>query len=91
MIEEIKKALGIDEEDEYYDNYLDTLILASESYIKELIPVEITDDLIPRYKITVIAMVTYMFNNREIKSEDISSNKVIKSLLNSLRYKAMEE
>lgn len=91
MIEEIKKALGIDEGDAYYDNYLDTLILASESYIKELIPVEITDDLIPRYKITVIAMVTYMFNNREIKSEDISSNKVIKSLLNSLRYKAMEE
>ena len=91
MIEEIKKALGIDEEDKFYDNYLDTLILASESYIKELIPVDITYDLIPRYKITVIAMVTYMFNNREIKSEDISSNKVIKSLLNSLRYKAMEE
>lgn len=91
MLEEIKKALGIDEEDEYYDIYLDTLILASESYIKELIPVEITDDLVPRYKITVIAMVTYMFNNREIKGEDISSNKVIKSLLNSLRYRAMEE
>lgn len=91
MLEEIKKALSIDEEDKYYDIYLDTLILASESYIKELIPVEITDDLIPRYKITVIAMVTYMFNNREIKGEDISSNKVIKSLLNSLRYRAMEE
>lgn len=91
MLEEIKKALGIDEEDEYYDTYLETLILASESYIKELIPVDITDDLMPRYKITVIAMVTYMFNNREIKGEDISSNKVIKSLLNSLRYKAMEE
>lgn len=91
MLEEIKKALGIDEDDGYYDIYLDTLILASESYIKELIPVEITDDLVPRYKITVIAMVTYMFNNREIKGEDISSNKVIKSLLNSLRYRAMEE
>ena len=91
MLEEIKKALGIDEDDGYYDIYLDTLILASESYIKELIPVEITDDLVLRYKITVIAMVTYMFNNREIKGEDISSNKVIKSLLNSLRYRAMEE
>lgn len=91
MLEEIKKALGIDEEDTYYDTYLETLILSSESYIKELIPVEITGDLIPRYKITIIAMVTYMFNNREIQVESSSSNKIVKSFLNSLRYRAMEE
>lgn len=91
MLKKIKIALAIDEEDIYYDTYLETLILASESYIKELISVEITDDVMPRYEITVIAMVTYMFNNREIEAESSSSNKVIKSLLNSLRYKAMEE
>lgn len=90
MLDKIKIALSIDTEDNYFDDYLETLILASEDYIKELIPVEITEELIPRYNITIIALVTYMFNNREIKVDKKSSNKVVKSLLNSLRYKSYE-
>lgn len=90
MLDKIKIALSIDTEDNYFDDYLETLILASQDYIKELIPVEITDELIPRYNITIIALVTYMFNNREIEVDKKSSNKVVKSLLNSLRYKSYE-
>lgn len=90
MLDKIKIALSIDIEDNYFDDYLETLILASEDYVKELIPVEITDELIPRYNITIIALVTYMFNNREIEVDEKSSNKVVKSLLNSLRYKSYE-
>lgn len=87
MLDKVKIALGIDTEDTYYDTYLEMLILASESYIKELIPTEITEELKSRYEITVLALVTYMFNNREIEVDAKSSNKVIKSLLNSLRYR----
>lgn len=90
MLDKIKIALSIDTEDNYFDDYLETLILASEDYVKELIPVEITEELIPRYNITIIALVTYMFNNREIEVDKKSSNKVVKSLLNSLRYKSYE-
>lgn len=87
MLDKIKIALSIDTEDSYFDDYLETLILASETYIKELIPVEITEELKPRYNITIIALVTYMFNNREIEVDKKSTNKVVKSLLNSLRYR----
>lgn len=87
MLDKVKIALGIDIEDTYYDNYLEMLILASEGYIKELIPVEITEELKARYEITILALVTYMFNNREMEVDAKSSNKVIKSLLNSLRYR----
>lgn len=87
MLDKVKIALAIDTEDDYFDTYLETLILASESYIKELIPVEITEELKSRYEITVLALVTYMFNNREMEVDARSSNKVIKSLLNSLRYR----
>lgn len=86
MLEKIKIALSIDKEDTYYDDYLETLILASETYIQEIIPNEITYTLIPRYEVTIIALVTYMFNNREIEVDKKSPNKVIKSLINSLRY-----
>lgn len=91
LMEKVKVALGIDEEDDYFYTYLETLILASETYIKELIQVEITKELRARYEICVIALVTYMFNNREMEVEASSSNKVITSLLNSLRYKATGE
>lgn len=91
MLEKIKIALSIDEEDVYYDTYLETLILASENYIKELIPIEITEILKPRYEITIIALVTYMFNNREIEVDKKAPNKVIKSLINSLRYGVIED
>lgn len=91
MLEKIKIALSIDEEDIYYDTYLETLILASETYIKELVPVEITEIQKPRYEITIIALVTYMFNNREIEVDKKSPNKVIKSLINSLRYGALDD
>lgn len=87
MLDKVKIALGIDIDDTYFDTYLETLILASENYIKELIPVEITEELKSRYEITVLALVTYMFNNREMEVDAKSSNKVIKSLLNSLRYR----
>lgn len=87
MLEKVKIALSIDTEDTYFDTYLETLILASEAYIKELIPSEITEELKPRYEITLLALVTYMFNNREMKVDTKSSNKVIKSLLNSLKYR----
>ncbi|EOR27465.1 hypothetical protein A500_04486 [Clostridium sartagoforme AAU1] len=87
MLDKIKIALSIDTEDNYFDDYLETLILASETYIKELIPVEITEELKPRYNITIIALVTYMFNNREMEVDRKSTNKVVKSLLNSLRYR----
>lgn len=87
MLDKVKIALGIDLEDDYFDTYLETLILASETYINELIPADITEKLKPRYEITVLALVTYMFNNREVEVDAKSSNKVIKSLLNSLRYK----
>ncbi len=87
MLDKVKIALGIDTEDTYFDTYLETLILASESYIKELISVEITEELKARYEITILALVTYMFNNREMEVDARSSNKVIKSLLNSLRYR----
>lgn len=87
MLDKIKIALSIDTEDNYFDDYLKTLILASETYIKELIPVEITEELIPRYNITIIALVTYMFNNREMEVDKKSTNKVVKSLLSSLRYR----
>lgn len=87
MLEKVKVALAIDKDDTYFDTYLETLILASETYIKELIPVEITEELKSRYEITVLALVTYMFNNREMEVDAKSSNKVIKSLLNSLRYR----
>ena len=83
MLDKVKIALGIDTD----DTYLETSILASENYIKELIPVEITEELKARYEITVLALVTYMFNNREMEVDAKSSNKVIKSLLNSLRYR----
>lgn len=92
MLDKVKIALGIDTEDTYYDTYLEMLILASESYIKELIPTEITEELRPRYEICVLALVTYMFNNREMEVEgSVSSNKVIKSLLSSLRYNRGEQ
>lgn len=87
MLDKVKIALGIDIDDTYFDTYLETLILASENYIKELIPVEITEELKARYEITILALVTYMFNNREMEVDAKSSNKVIKSLLNSLRYR----
>lgn len=87
MLDKVKIALGIDTEDTYFDTYLETLILASESYIKELIPVDITEELRPRYEIAILALVTYMFNNREIEVDAKSSNKVIKSLLSSLRFR----
>ena len=87
MLEKVKIALSIDREDTYFDTYLETLILASETYIKELIPSEITEELKPRYEITLLALVTYMFNNREMEVDTKSSNKVIKSLLNSLKYR----
>lgn len=87
MLEKVKIALSIDREDTYFDTYLETLILASEAYIKELIPIEITEELKPRYEITLLALVTYMFNNREMEVDTKSSNKVIKSLLNSLKYR----
>lgn len=87
MLDKIKIALSIDTEDNYFDDYLETLILASETYIKELIPVEITEELKPRYNITIIALVTYMFNNREMEVDKKSTNKVVKSLLNSMRYR----
>lgn len=87
MLDKVKIALAIDTDDTYFDTYLETLILASETYIKELISVEITEELKARYEITVLALVTYMFNNREIEADAKSSNKVIKSLLNSLRYR----
>ncbi|MDU2123424.1 MAG: head-tail connector protein [Clostridium celatum] len=88
MLDKVKIALGIDTEDTYFDTYLETLILASESYIKELIPTEITEELRARYEICVLALVTYMFNNREMEVEgSVSSNKVIKSLLSSLRFR----
>lgn len=91
LVEKVKIALGIDEDDDYFCTYLETLILASETYIKELIPVKITEELKAMYDVCVIAMVTYMFNNREMEAEASSSNKVIKSLLNSLRYRATGE
>lgn len=87
MLDKVKIALAIDTEDTYFDTYLETLILASETYIKELIPTEITEELKARYEITILALVTYMFNNREMEVDARSSNKVIKSLLNSLRYR----
>ena len=88
MLDKVKIALGIDIEDTYYDNYLEMLILASEGYIKELIQTEITEDLKARYEVCVLALVTDMFNNREMEVESsASSNKVIKSLLSSLRYR----
>lgn len=87
MLDKVKIALGIDIEDIYYDTYLETLILASETYIKELIPVDITEDLRARYEIAILALVTYMFNNREMEVDAKSSNKVIKSLLSSFRYR----
>lgn len=87
MLDKVKIALAIDTDDTYFDTYLETLILASETYIKELISVEITEELKARYEITVLALVTYMFNNREMEVDAKSSNKVIKSLLNSLRYR----
>lgn len=87
MLDKIKIALGIDVDDTYFDSYIETLILASEGYIKELLLVEITEDLRARYEITVLALVTYMFNNREIEVDAKSSNRVIKSLLNSIRYR----
>lgn len=90
LMEKVKVALGIDEEDDYFYTYLETLILAAETYINELIQVEITKELRARYEICVIALVTYMFNNREMEVEASSSNKVITSLLNSLRYKTGE-
>ena len=90
MLQKVKIALAIDEEDAYYNDYLETLILASETYIKELVPNKITDELIPRYEVAVIALVTYMFNNREIEVDKKSPNKVIKSLINSLRYGAVD-
>jgi len=91
MLEKVKIALGIDEEDDYYDDYLETLILASENYIQEIIPNKITHTLAPRYEVVVIALVTHMFNNREIEVDKKYPNKVIKSLINSLRYRAMDE
>ncbi len=87
MLDKVKVALAIDSDDKYFDTYLEILIKASEDYIKELVPTEITEDLKARYEITVIALVTYMFNNREMKVDLKSSNKVIKSLLSSLRYR----
>mgnify|MGYP001636358253 CR=1 FL=1 len=87
MLDKVKIALAIDTDDTYFDTYLETLILASESYIKELISTEITEELKARYEITILALVTYMFNNREMEVDARSSNKVIKSLLNSLRYR----
>lgn len=87
MLDKVKIALAIDTEDTYFDTYLETLILASETYIKELITVEITEELRPRYEIAILALVAYMFNNREMEVDAKSSNKVIKSLLNSLRYR----
>lgn len=87
MLDKVKIALAIDIDDTYFDTYLETLILASESYIKELISTEITEELKARYEITILALVTYMFNNREMEVDARSSNKVIKSLLNSLRYR----
>jgi uncharacterized phage protein (predicted DNA packaging) len=86
MLDKIKIALSIDAEDNYFDSYLETLILASEGYIKELIPTEITEELRPRYEIAILALVTYMFNNREMEVDKKSTNKVVKSLLSSLRY-----
>lgn len=91
MLQKVKIALAIDEEDVYYNNYLETLILASETYIKELVPNNITDELIPKYEVAIIALVTYMFNNREIEVDKKAPNKVIKSLINSLRYGASND
>lgn len=88
MLDKVKIALGIDTEDTYFDTYLEMLILASENYIKELIPTEITENMQARYNVCVLALVTYMFNNREMEVESsVNSNKVIKSLLSSLRYR----
>lgn len=87
MLDKIKIALGIDSEDTYFDAYLEMLILASESYVKELISIEITEELRSRYEITILALVTYMFNNREIEVDQKAVNKVIKSLLSSLIYR----
>ena len=87
MLDKVKIALNIDLEDTYFDSYLETLILASETYVKELITVEITEELKPRYEITILALVTYMFNNREYEVDQKAGNKVVKSLLSSLIYR----
>lgn len=97
MLEKLKVALSIDSEDNYFDTYLETLLMASEDYIKEIVIVkksdnpyleeEIDESLQARYEITIIALATYMFNNREMQLDsNKTTNKIIKSLLNSIRY-----
>ena len=85
-----KISLSIDEDDTYYDNILNVYIDMTIERLIELLGVKDKEELISmvkesKIKTIIISNVTYLFNNRESYVDNKSSNKIIRSLLNSIR------
>ena len=85
-----KISLSIDEDYTYYDNILNVYIDMTIERLIELLGVKDKDELISmvkesKIKTIIISNVTYLFNNRESYVDNKSSNKIIRSLLNSIR------